>query len=266
MNIYTKKIKQGEYCKYFSSNKNIGTNILYKYRDWNNPYHKTILYDNRIYLAPPSSFEDKFDCNIPESFPSLNNLSSLFWKLSFKEIPEANIKERKKWVKKWCKISPLANIQTRNMIYEYFKELEDKTFGILSLTANPYNEKMWKKYAAEEKGICIGLDSNKLFEVVGGGGPVIYTDKLPILENFKDDYMTQHIKRTFYKQSIWSFEEEYRLHKRWFSPPSNDDRNILMKEGTIIEVILGSKMSQEDKYEVYNIAKSKYQNIKIIEL
>ena len=39
-----------------------------------------------------------------------------------------------------------------------------------------------------------------------------------------------------------------------------------MKEGSIIEVILGSKMPQEDKDEVYNIVKIKYPNIKIIEL
>lgn len=39
--------------------------ILYKYRDWDNVYHKNILQDNSIYFASPKSFEDIYDCNVP---------------------------------------------------------------------------------------------------------------------------------------------------------------------------------------------------------
>ncbi len=32
--------------------------ILYKYRDWNNHFHKTILTERKVYFAQPTSFED----------------------------------------------------------------------------------------------------------------------------------------------------------------------------------------------------------------
>lgn len=44
--------------------------VLYKYRDWDNPEHKKVLTDCTLYLASPRDFEDKKDCNVPEKYPS----------------------------------------------------------------------------------------------------------------------------------------------------------------------------------------------------
>ena len=42
--------------------------IVYKYRDWSNPFHKRILLGNEIYLTPPNKFNDPFDCRINQNF------------------------------------------------------------------------------------------------------------------------------------------------------------------------------------------------------
>ena len=39
--------------------------ILYKYRDWGNPYNKKLLTDNEVYFASPREFNDPLDCAIP---------------------------------------------------------------------------------------------------------------------------------------------------------------------------------------------------------
>ena len=81
--------------------------------------------------------------------------------------------------------------------------------------------------------------------------------------------MTQHIKRTFFKnRKKWEFEEEYRLHKRWplDNPPSDDDRNIQMLDDTIVEILLGSAMPDQYKNEIRSIAAKQCPNAKIIEL
>lgn len=269
MDTYRKQMTVDEYCKYANNPDFINVGVLYKYRDWSNPFHRSILTDNKIYLASPSSFEDELDCNVPETFPTKEDLPDLFLGISFTVIPNAGIQERMNWVLQCCKESPLADITKREEVVKQLKELNDSTIGILSLTANPHNDQMWEKYGASKKGVCFGFDKDKLFRVVGGGGPVIYTDDLPVIQNFIDDTMTQHIKRTFYKKrSKWEFEEEYRLHKRWplNNPPSNEDRNIKMLDDTIVEIRLGSEMPKQDKVEIFNIAAIKCPSAKIIEL
>ena len=52
--------------------------ILYKYRNWSNPLHQKILKENKIFLASPRDFEDIYDCNIPEKFPSKDELYDFF--------------------------------------------------------------------------------------------------------------------------------------------------------------------------------------------
>lgn len=269
MDTYRKQISVDEYCEYIDNPAFIKARILYKYRDWSNPFHRSILINNRIYLASPSSFEDELDCNVPETFPTKEELPALFFEKSFSIIPYADIQERMNWVLQCCQNSPLADITKRDEVVKQLKDLNDSTFGVLSLTANPRNDRMWEKYGANHKGICFGFDKDKLFKVVGGGGPVIYTDNLPIIRNFVDDTMTQHIKRTFYKERTkWEFEEEYRLHKRWplDTPPSNDDRNIQMLDNTIVEIILGSAMPEPYKDEVRDIVAKKRLRATIIEL
>ncbi len=269
MDTYRNKITVDDFCKYADDPAFIKAKVLYKYRDWSNPFHRSILTDNKVYLASPSSFEDELDCNVPESFPTKEELPALFWDKSFSMIPLASVKERIAWVLQCCIDSPLADITKRDEVVKQLKDLNDSTFGVLSLTANPHNDKMWEKYGASNKGVCFGFDKDKLFNVVGGGGPVIYTDNLPIIRNFIDDTMTQHIKRTFFKnRKKWEFEEEYRLHKRWplDNPPSDDDRNIQMLDDTIVEILLGSAMPDQYKNEIRSIAAKQCPNAKIIEL
>ena len=52
--------------------------ILYKYRDWENDYHKEVLTNGTLYLASPSSFEDIKDCNVPEKYPKRQKLYKFF--------------------------------------------------------------------------------------------------------------------------------------------------------------------------------------------
>ena len=47
--------------------------ILYKYRRWDDLYHKRILENNELYLSSPKHFNDPFDCRIPEDYYLLNN-------------------------------------------------------------------------------------------------------------------------------------------------------------------------------------------------
>jgi hypothetical protein len=54
--------------------------VVYKYRDWNNPFHKNILLHNEIYLASPKDFNDPFDCRIPMNFQNMSEVQMTYEK------------------------------------------------------------------------------------------------------------------------------------------------------------------------------------------
>jgi hypothetical protein len=41
---------------------------LFKYRDWSNEIHRSILLKQELFLAPPDSFEDKMDCKLQKRY------------------------------------------------------------------------------------------------------------------------------------------------------------------------------------------------------
>lgn len=255
--FYTEYVRDGDYPE---------VDILYKYRSWNNPLHQKLLTECVIYLASPDSFEDRYDCHVPEDFPTQEELPEFFYKKSFEYLPsDATEDMRFQFVSKWCRESPLANKDYRDALSrELFQEYCHR-FGVLSLTADARNDKMWNKYADQHSGFCIGYNKLILEKYIGGAGPVVYTDNLPHVRYFVDDVMTQHIKNTFFKTKQWSFEKEYRVHKLWEHDVSNEERNIYVPEEAISVIVLGSKMPEENKDVIRSIVAVKYHHTQVVE-
>lgn len=239
--------------------------ILYKYRCWNNYLHKKILTENKLYMASPKDFEDIYDCNIPEKFPSKNELYDFFLNKAKKDNPQWTRQERRKFAREWAKKSPLANPNTLSKLISDFNQEFNNRFGVLSMTADCDNDEMWCKYADDYQGICVGFDTELLFECVGGGGEVQYVEELPTIDFAKDDFKLKHIKNIFYKEEKWSFEKEYRLHKMWNHNATNEERNIELPNNCIVQIILGKNMPLQMKNEIKKLAKAKYPNAEIIE-
>lgn len=254
--FYSEYVRNGDYPD---------VDVLYKYRSWNNPLHRKLLTDCVVFMAPPDSFEDSFDCRAPEDFPTLIELLNLFYQKSFEHLPPSATKyDRFLFVLKLLRESPLVHKEKRDTLSQEMHQKYCQRFGVLSLTADPYNDKMWEKYADHHKGICIGYDKEILEKYVGGAGPVVYTNNLPHVRYFVDDVMVQHCKNTFFKEMRWRFEKEYRMHKLWNIDVSENERNIHIPEEAIVEIILGSQLSTENEDAIRNIAVKKYPKAKII--
>lgn len=241
--------------------------VLYKYRDWSNEFHKKTIIDPSVYLCPPGDFEDPLDCVNHTRYDLLTDsqIFKKFYNESKKENPNFNYREHFEWACYWYQNTPIRNpiefiiIQNRQ-----WSEFNDR-FGVLSVTENPYNSKMWEKYGANNKGFCIAYDSEKLFEFFGSGCKVIYTDNLPRIYAF-ENFMIQHFKQIFFKTTFWSFEEEFRLHKLWDRPVKAQERNITISNECILEVLLGYDMSEIDKNEITTSIKSNLPKVKITQL
>lgn len=213
---------------------------LYKYRIWSDQYHKTILTERMIFMAPPTSFEDTKDCKLLKRFDlmTLGDIYQGYLNRSRGDNPQWTRQQHRAHARGWTKKSPLRDkAGTIAKQEQHFLEF-DKRFGVLSLTADPSNLAMWNKYAGNGTGFCIGFHTKVLFAFLGGGGPVIYYDSLPdILHD--DPLELEHAKQVYSKEERWSFEKEYRTHMFYPNPATINDRQIVLPAEAFKEIVFG---------------------------
>jgi len=240
--------------------------VVYKYRNWENSSHKTILTQRQIFFSPPSLFEDPLDCKNHVRYDLLSKEQIYKWcyKHSTEDIPEHrgwSHHQHRKFVRDWMR---LGRFKDKIRLTEHQRDEIDSfnhMFGVLSLTANPINNRMWEDYGEQHTGFCVGFHSQIIFPFCGGGGPVDYDKTLPnIYPEPIQPFHEQHRRRVFFKLLKWKYEEEYRVFKSGYTSPSDQKRVVVLPINTYSEIILGSNMSQAAKDEITIIAR-KFPNI-----
>lgn len=241
--------------------------VLYKYRDWSNPFHKKVLVEPSIYLAAPSDFEDPLDCKTPIRYDLLADYELFDNYLNESKRLNKHFNTFQKhldWAGSWFLKSPINDPKRLKEIDDAATKGYDERIGILSLTEDPLNILMWDKYSNHLKGFCVGYNSHLLFRFLGGGRIVEYCKELPIIKPFEEPFSV-HFKRVYHKEDKWSFEKEYRTHKFWPDRASEKERNVRISKECIVEVIFGPNISAEHKQEIENIIKLKLPKVKLIE-
>ncbi|TYP94876.1 Protein of unknown function (DUF2971) [Fodinibius salinus] len=240
--------------------------ILYKYRSWDNIYHKTILTEKQVYFAAPTSFEDPLDCKNKIRYDLLTD-EDIFQKyLSDSQSINSNFSnsEHIKWAKKHFDKSPLrAPAKLKKMQEKKFEEYDER-IGILSLTAEPRNSQMWEKYSNYHRGFCLGFNSKSLFKSLGGGGVVDYVKELPQIHPFYS-YKEQHYLQVFKKLEKWEFEKEYRTHIFSSSTMSKEDRIVEVPASSYNCLIIGAKMPKKQKDDLMKSIPDELSHIRILE-
>ncbi|MBC8753810.1 DUF2971 domain-containing protein [Kordia sp. YSTF-M3] len=240
--------------------------IIYKYRNWHEKFHKNVLIENEIYLAPPNSFNDPFDCKIPENFHLIDNESKReefanFYVNKHKEklislskkpeIIKSNLKERLK-----------VNLDDEHLFNEKRENEElDSCYGVFSGSKTWKSILMWSHYGDNHKGYCIGfkeeliIKSNKF----GRGGHVNYSKEFPIRNplDFSNDIVKDSFIQMYTKAEEWKYEEEYRLSILNPDGLTNIERIVKLDDNFISEVILGVSINEKDKNEIIEICKRK---------
>lgn len=238
--------------------------ILYKYRNWDDDFHKKLILDPSVYLSSPVDFEDPLDCKNKVRYDLLTDSEIFERYISESKIQNVDFEDIQHydWALMWFSKSPLRDpIQRSDIEIKTSKDFNER-FGILSLTADPLNNTMWEKYANNNKGFCVGYDSKLLFDFLGGGSEVIYQDILPIIKPF-EDFFIQHHKQVFYKETKWSFEKEYRTHRIWDRGVSKCERNIRITKECIIEVILGGDIPKDHRFEIEDLLVTNMPHVQI---
>jgi Mg2+ and Co2+ transporter CorA len=240
--------------------------ILYKYRSWDDHYDKTILTEQHIFFAAPTSFEDPLDCKNKVRYDLLTD-EEIFQKYlsdSQSKNPNFSKDEHRKWAKKHFEKSPLRNSAILDQMQKKKFEEYDKRMGVLSLTADPRNIRMWEKYSNNHKGFCVGFNTKSLFRSLGGGGMVDYVKELPEIHPFHS-YEEQHYLQVFKKLAKWDFEKEYRTHIFSSSPKSKVDRIVKVPANSYNCLIIGAQMHKNQKEDLIKSMTKELDHIEVLE-
>lgn len=229
--------------------------ILYKYRDWENVFHKKVLSDNEIYFPSPKEFNDPFDCAIPFTYnPADLTEENVFKKClglargMHPKLNETQLHEIAYRAQRDGLIFDPHHLEKHN---ELRKEHFNRDFGILSLTAKRNNFLMWSHYGNCHRGFVVGFDTRKLFNQARGQvGPVIYAEDFPLFGLF-DEAIEHFIKYAFHKAKIWEYEEEYRILLS-----IKHSRVVRLAPDTVREIVLGYNMDFKSKQEILSLAKA----------
>lgn len=240
--------------------------IIYKYRDWKNPFHRKILIDNELYLASPKDFNDPFDCRINHNFLALTPKEEEEYinALAIRHFPEAE-----KLGVNYSLIIKDFEARFRNKPeFQRFAdsilfENQDKHYAIFSASLRWNSILMWAHYASNHTGFCIGFWHQKLFDsrLFGKGGEVIYKADFPIIKPrpaTKDDQMMiDSFTETHSKAKEWHYEKEYRFMSTSPKELTNKERSVPIRNDFFAEIILGIAMDENDKKEIIELCKIK---------
>lgn len=217
---------------------------VYKYRNWENKDHRSILESLQIWVPDSLDFNDPFDCNIPVAYDMLSDdkiasefIRQVIVKKDFKGDVEKEVQER-------LKEGRHKDAEFLKEYKKYVHESNRKMHGVLSVTPINNNILMWSHYANNHKGFCIGFDSVILFDHLGGGGKVKYDHKFPQISPVSSREQ-QYVDTVLTKSIHWAYEIEYRL-----TTFGKTNLNIPFPKEAITEVIIGARMKDEMKQEI----------------
>jgi hypothetical protein len=242
--------------------------IVYKYRDWNNAFHKKVLTANELYLASPRDFNDPFDCKIIENFSLLSPKEIDDYLLSAAENSFKNHPDKFRLIpmsitsfKQRCKNADDMQREFNQIV----EKDHDELFGILSLSKTWQSIPMWSYYSNCHKGFCIGFDEIKIRDarIFQKAADVIYSENFPQIKPKANKNEKESLENAFIKQYVkseeWKHEQEYRLLRNYFPKPpiSSKERIYKIKNDAFAEVIIGINMLNEYKQEIVKICKAK---------
>jgi len=236
--------------------------IIFKFRDWKNDFHKRLLLNNELYSSDFESLNDPFDGSIivnhklvPVSREDVKNLLGLEDNLP---IP----------------LNDTIHNASKSFVSQMDQYLKSslKNTGVISFTSNKKNILLWSHYANSHNGFAIGFDTQKLSKAIGELKLesfikcIYYSHKYPKIEfefNLfkKPDDMLKFksvIQSLTTKSKQWCYEEEVRILTF-----AKNKIKINFPNDCIKEINLGFKMNEKDANEIIKIRNSNFPNATI---
>lgn len=191
---------------------------LYKYRPMSDQMMVgrvvDIVENSRIYLSPPTAFNDPFDCRPPvRCILNDEEFSSYLLKQVLRHYPGYTEEQVKKHLSEVVgnpqldpRYEPLAS-QAQTMAHqELFKSL-----GVFCASEKNNDVLMWAHYADSHRGICLEFNGNS--GIMRRAKKVAYDNSRPTVRLFDavHNSTTQMMNATLAKSLHWEYEKEWRI-------------------------------------------------------
>ena len=194
-----------------------GPPMVYKYRTWTDENHKSLLKNKTVWFSHPFALEDPFDVRPEATFNALELQDRRFFDKLLRSVKECNpqlktereLKQaaEERWL--FLNLNPEVVLQNWDNYNEVSANFD--SYGIFSTAMNPLVEVLWKRYADNFRGYCIGFNTVELCEGINSGfGYVKYSDDL-FQYSFLEDTVRRDLKRLYLKKEVYSTENEFRF-------------------------------------------------------
>jgi hypothetical protein len=172
---------------------------------------RQLIVDSVLYFAPPSAFNDPFDCRIPPHFDGPEADLRRRWEL-FGERHGIPIDERAQHVGRMLQLHRTPEGRS-HMLQQYYKLLD--TYGLACFATTPTSMLMWSYYGAGHTGLAVRFRTDLRFlQRIEGTWlplPVAYADEMPAV-SWSDGDRLNFVRSTLgTKAAAWKHEEEWRL-------------------------------------------------------
>jgi hypothetical protein len=237
--------------------------ILYKYRDWSNPYHKSLLTGQLLWFAAPKELNDRDDIRVPLIFDVKEVDHPIFLqKLQAHQAslsPHLHPQSREFQVLCDNQLD-LIKENPNQWFAERYAEIREgriyDTFGVFSLSTTPLEETMWGYYTGRQ-GFCVGLNGLELARSLDtfGHGFVRYQSK-PMKHSFISTNIGDEVQKQYVKHTKWRHEKEYRFVTLGIETDKQRAKHI--DPAVFQEVVLDEKMPGKIQKEIIRTLKRVY--------
>lgn len=235
--------------------------ILYKYRNWYQTHHKSLLTEKELFFVSAKDFNDPFDINIKLNYSALSKEEFEQYCINlYKTDPNLNSTEDS--LRQQLRSHP-DFYTPESLEFQAHHQIEElrRNLGVYCLSAIWDSIPMWGYYGDSHKGYCIGLKTDNIYEKCSTLSEVNYQNEYPVLIPRVDLKNFDNFARQFsYKSISWEHEKEYRFIKLHFV-----NQIIKYDSDDVAEIILGFCMKPEYKVEILEICKTNFPDIPIYE-
>lgn len=240
--------KAGEESNNVANENVVEPKVLYKYYKFNK-YTERIFSHNEIYFSSPNDFNDPFDSKPHLTYDGTKQERKHFLCEQYqKRYPDRSKEEILADVKREITAKGKENIVLEEAI-EKARDLLRKKLGACCFTTIRNDILMWAHYAKQHSGFCLEFNvNNDFFRPLMRAIGVKYEDFRTELNVLRlDSYPEGKLAETLLiKAKNWQYEQEWRIVDY-----DKDERTQNFPEDALSGVILGCRISQEDKKNVF---------------
>lgn len=265
---------------------------VYKYRRWNDMWHKRIITNNEIYFSPPDQLGDEYECRLPYDFGKISDAEweAFQYRIISSQCPEMTPSEIIQKIKH--EIGSHKDIRfnvewQKEWIENVYKE-RDLFLGVFCTTTSPANYQLWSHslFGFRHKGFCVGFNTEVLVknhEKFGAGARVKYfpEDEVPSIKPIRDENrnsLDKYLEEIYNLRGAYAYQQEYRFTKSYQEvydgitgrgpkvPDSKQKelRTVTLPPEAYKEIIFGDRLSGPKREAIYEIVHSKMTHVEFL--